>query len=364
MEANPIATEGERAPPVHLALASPHLLLMNAISLFRCVSVLTFLIPRLTVAGEMPPALKPYVDRFDQECAALEALKDAQLKVPRERYHTALAAAGKGAGVAGKTNVIAAVNTELEALGRGELPETFPADLPRQLAPSRDGYLMAVASAARAMPSRQREVAARYLRVLATLETSAAKSMDTEMADAVSNERMRAVALLDAASGKAGRNAVPNGDFTEGDNGSMPAEWRSMSAETPVADATLVTEGMDRFLRFKRSSPQPHADLVLGSQIALPAKAKALSYAVRMRVKGSSISGKAHNLNPGVHFIARDANEQEVCDAWASATQDSSWRKFSGRMQLPPTARSLRIVLGPNGATGTIDFDDVEVEFH
>lgn len=337
---------------------------MNANSLSCCLSVLTLLVPCLPCAAEVPAGLKPYVDRFDQDCAALNALKDAQMKVPRDRYQTALAAAGKAAGVAGKTNVIAAVNAEIEAVGKGEVREGFPADLPHQLAPARDGYLMAAASAARAMPSRQREAASRYLRVLATLEASAAKSMDAEMADAVSNERMRAVALLEAASGKSDRNAVPNGDFTEGDNGSMPTEWRSVSAETPVADATLVTEGMDRFLRFKRATALPHADLVLGSEIALPAKTKALSYSVRMRVKGAAITGKAHNLNPGVHFIARDANEQEVCNAWASATQESSWRKFGGRMQLPATAKSLRIVLGPNGSTGTIDFDDVEVEFH
>lgn len=331
---------------------------------FRCVRSLIVLSALCSLAcAEIPAGLKPYADRFDQECAALDAVRDSQLKIPRERYRSALGQAQKTAGAAGKTNVLSAVTAEMEALAAGNLAEVFPADLPHQLAQDRRAYLAAAASVARAMPPRQRDAAAKYLRVLAALEASALKNMDAAMTDAVAAEKQRAIALMNAASGKGNRNAVPDGDFSEGETGALPAAWKAEGSDVPVTDATLVAEGMDRFLRFRRQFSQRRADLVLAKEIAVPEKARTLEYSVRIRVKGFVAGGQGNNMHPGVHFIARDANEQEVCNAWASAKQDSSWRKFSGRMELPAAAKTVRVVAGPFASVGTIDFDDLEVGF-
>lgn len=313
-------------------------------------------------AAEVPVGLKPYADRFDQDCAALDAARDSQLKIPRDRYRAALGAAQKSAAAAGKTNVLNAVTAEIEALSAGSLPEMFPADLPHQLAQDRRAYIAAVANVARALPPRQRDVATKYLRVLAALEASALKSMDAAMAEAVSSEKLRAAALINVASGRSSHSAVANGDFSEGDSGALPAGWKGEGGDVEVTDAAVVTDGMERFLRFQRKFVQRRADLVQAKEIAVPDKAKQMEYSVRIRVKGLA-GEQGKNMYPGVHFIARDANEQEVCNTWASTKQDTSWRKLTGRLELPASVKTLRVVVGPFGSVGTIDFDDLEVVF-
>jgi hypothetical protein len=43
--------------------------------------------------------------------------------------------------------------------------------------------------------------------------------------------------------------------------------------------------------------------------------------------------------------------------------QNSTWKRYAGRFTLPATAKTLRIAIGPHGAAGVIEFDDVVVEF-
>lgn len=320
-----------------------------------------FLAMSAAIGAELPAALKPYAERFDQDNAALNAARDAQLKLPRDRYRTALGVAQKNAAAAGKTAELDAVKAEIEGVDSGTVPEMYPPNLPHQLAQDRRAYMLATANVARALPPRQRDLATKYLRTLAAFEANALKSMDTAMTEAVAAEKQRATALINASSGKP-RNAVVNGDFSEGDVGALPAGWKLEGGESAVADATLFAEGTEKFLRFQRKFVQKRADLVQVKELVVPDKAKALEYSVRIRVKGLS-AGTGYNMNPGVHFVGRDGSEQDVCNTWASAKQDAPWRKFTGKLDLPGAAKTVRVIVGPFGSVGTIDFDDLEVTF-
>jgi hypothetical protein len=79
---------------------------------------------------------------------------------------------------AAKTADIAAIASEVEGVGSDALTEAMPADLPRGLAQDRRAYITAGTNVAKAIPPRQRDLAARYLQTLAAFDAAAAKSKD------------------------------------------------------------------------------------------------------------------------------------------------------------------------------------------
>jgi hypothetical protein len=312
--------------------------------------------------AELPPALKPHADKFEADRTALTAAGEAQLKPARERYLAALNAAQKAATDAAKTGDIAAIASEIESVNAGAPVEAFPPDLPRALAQDRRAYMTAAANVAKTIPPRQRELATKYLQTLAAFDASALKTKDAALTEAVAGEKARVLALMEAAGGgQKNRNVVANTDFSQGQPGAFPAGWKN-EAEIQVTDATIVAEGNERFLRFRRLQAQRRANLLPDKEITIPARAKAVEFSVRLRVKGL-VAGREYNKFPGAHVTARDARGEEAGGAWAEAKQDTPWKRFNARFAILPAAKTLRIAIGPFGAACVLDVDDVEVKF-
>jgi hypothetical protein len=313
--------------------------------------------------AELPPTLKPLTDKFESNYAALTTASEAQLAPIRERYLAALAAAQKTATAASRSADLTAIAAEIVGVRAGNLAETFPPDLPRELAQDRRNYVTVVASNARLLPGKQRDLAAQYLQALAAVDAAAKRDKDAALTDAVAGEKARVLALLEAVGGgEKNHNVVANGDFSQGQPGAMPPGWKIEFDDINVTDAAIVTEGADKFLRFRRLQATRRANLVPEKEINIPAKTKWVELSVRMRVKGL-VAGKDFDTIPGVHVVARDARGEAVGGAWAAAKLDTSWKHFSARFELAPTAKTLRVVVGPHDAAGVIDFDDVVVEF-
>lgn len=335
---------------------------MNKASL--CLHALTaaLILTMHSAFAEMPPALKPHADKFEADRAALAAAGEAQIKPARDRYLAVLTAAQKAATASAKTGDIAAIASEIEGVGTGALPDALPPDLPRALAQDRRTYTAAAANMAKTIPPRQRELATKYLQTLAAFDASALKTKDGALTEAVAAEKVRVLALMEAAGGgQKFRNVVANADFSQGQPGAFPAGWKN-EAEIQVSDATIVAEGSERFLRFRRLQAQRRANILPEKEIIIPAKAKSVEFSVRLRVKGL-VPGKEYNMFPGAHVTGRDARGEEAGGAWAEAKQDTPWKRFTARFAILPTAKTLRIAIGPFGAAGVLDVDDVEVKF-
>jgi hypothetical protein len=332
-------------------------------SMLRCAIWAVLLFCGMGAAGaELPGILKPLSAKFEADNAALVAAGEAQLKPARERYLTFLAAAARTATAAAKTGDIAAINAEIEGTRSDSLSPDFPADLPRGLATERRIYVTVAGNVAKTIPPRQRELAANYLKTLATAEAEALKNRDTAGAEAIAAEKTRVVGLLEAAGGgQKNRTVVVNGDFSQGEVGAWPLGWVK-STEVSVGDATIIAEGTERFLRVRRLQALQRANLKPEKEIVIPAKAKWVEFSVRIRAKGV-VPGKDWDKYPGLKLSARDGRDEEVTSAWGLVKQDTNWQRVTGRMEIAPTAKTLRINIGPHNAAAIVDFDDVTVAF-
>ena len=83
---------------------------------------------------------------------------------------------------------------------------------------------------------------------------------------------------------------------------------------------------------------------------------------MRIRAKGLT-AGKDYDKYPSIKVSARDATGEKVADEHIGVEQDCGWKRLSGRCTIPETAKTLRVEVGPLGAAGIFDFDDVVVEF-
>lgn len=313
--------------------------------------------------ADLPPALKPHADRFEGDRAALTAAGEAQLKPARDKYLAALSAGMRAATAAAKTGDIAAIASEIKGVNSGALVEAFPPDLSRAFAQDRRAYIAAAASVAKTIPPRQRELATKYLQTLAAFEATALKTKDAALTDAIAAERTRVIALIEVTGGgQKFHNVVANGDFSQGTPGAIPPEWKAQRDYVPVTDASIVAEGAEKFLRFRRLKAEPWANLVPEKEIHIPANAKAVMFSVRLRVKGLA-PGRDYFKYPGVCVSARGARDEEAGEAWAVARQDTGWKRFTERFALRPGTKTLRIAVGPFGGAGVLDADDLEVQF-
>ena len=312
--------------------------------------------------AEHPPALKPLAEQFEKSRQALTASAETQLAPARDRYVASLATAQKAAAAAVKTTDLAVIASELEGVQAGTLLPEAPPDLPRALAGDRRAYTTAVANVARTTGGRQRELATKYLQSLVALEANALRAKDSALSEATAVEKQRVLALLEAGGGGAKRrNVVANGDFSQGEDGAEPPGWKN-ETEVDVTDATIVTEGTNKFLRFRRLQAKRRANLMPEKEIPVPGNTKAAEFSVRMRVKGL-VPGKDWGIHPELNVSGRDARGEEVSKEAVAAKTDTNWRRFTGRVPIPATAKTIKVMIGPLGAAGVIDFDDIEVEF-
>jgi len=330
----------------------------------KSIFLLPFALCGLTVEthGQLPPSLKTHADRFETDRAALTTSAENFLKPARDRYLTALTEADKLAKAAANQGDAAAIAAERRDVEAGSPAEAFPPDLPRSLQLSRRDYTTAVARVAKTVPEKLRELSDTYLRAIADFESSALSSKDPVILTAVAGEKQRITLLLEAAGGlQKHRNVVANSHFSSGVAGQMPPDWKA-EAEIPVTDASTFTEGGATFLRFRRLQPLRRANLLPVKEVTIPAKARSVEFGVKLRVEGL-IPGKDYDIYPGAHVTGRDAQGEEAGGGWAVVKKDGNWDRFTIRFPLEPSAKTLRIAIGPFGAAGVFDVDDIEVEF-
>lgn len=316
-----------------------------------------------TSFGQWPPALKPHAEQYGNARKAILASADAMLKPPQDRYLAALQAAERVATSAAKTGDLAAIAAEIAGTHGGALPAEFPPDLPRSLASERRNFLTAVANIERTIPVKLRDLATRYLQTLALLEAQAAKVKDAALSQAIAEERQRVIPHMEAAGGgQKNRNVVANGDFAAGEAGQWPQSWRACNSWKKASDVTMMQEGNDRFVRFRRLQVDHQANLSPEKEIAIPARARSVEFSARIRVKGFT-AGKDYDIYPGIRVSTRDAAGEKIADETVEVKQDGGWKKLTGRCPISDKAKTLRVEFGPFSSAGVIDFDDVIVEF-
>ncbi len=315
------------------------------------------------VWAQAPTQLKNLTAAYELQRSALTNTFENQVKGARDRYLASLSAAQKAAMAATRTADLAAIAAEIESINSGALPEAAPPDLPRALLQDRRVAAMALSTATRTILPRQRELAVAYHRSLVALEENARKANDPALIDAVAAEKQRALGEVEnTGGGQKNRNLVDNGDFAKGPDGSMPIGWTKMHDWKEVSDATVVSEGRDKFLRFRRLQAIQQANLRPEKSMPIPAKARYAEVTFRMRVEGL-VKGKEYDPWPGVHIAAKDARDESLAKEEAVMKGDSGWKKLTARLQIPNGAKNLSMGMGPYGAAGIVDFDDVVLEF-
>jgi hypothetical protein len=210
---------------------------------------------------------------------------------------------------------------------------------------------------------RLRELAVTYQRSLMALEEAAKRSKDQALLDAIAAEKQRALSEVEnTGGGQKNRNIVDNGDFSRGSDGAAPPGWTRVHTWKEVPDAMLVSEGREKFLRFRRLEAIQQANLKPEKLLPAPARAKFAEVTFRMRVEGI-VKGKDYDVWPGVHISARDARDESLAKEEAVVKENSGWKRMNARVKLPDGTKSLTVSLGPFSAAGIVDFDDVAVEF-
>ena len=321
------------------------------------------LVVATTLRAQLPAVLQARAAQYDQARATLSAQAEAAVKPARDRYLAALAVSDRAARAAVKTEALAAITAETAAVNAGALPPDFPADLPRTLANDRRTLVAALANVDRLKPAKLRELATAYLKELATQADQAAKKQDAALTAAVQSEQQRATLhLSESGGGLKHDSVVDNSDFSQGQPMQWPQGWKGNVDFKKATDAQIVQDGSERFLRFRRLQSERQADLMPEKSIPIPAKTREVAFSVKMRVK-ELVPGKEYETYPSLKITTRDAADAKLTDGRVEARQDSGWRKYSGRCPVPENAKFLRVELGPFGAAGIIDFDDVEVEF-
>lgn len=313
--------------------------------------------------ADYPATLKPFAESYDRDRMTLTTSADTALKPARDRYLAALAAAQKVATAATKTGDIAAITAEIAGANAGTVPPDFPPDLPRTLVSERRLFVTAATNVARTIPPRLRDLAAKYLQTLAALDAQALKNRDTVLVEALAAEKQRVLPHVEAAGGgQKNHNVVENSDFNTGKPGDWPPGWRKSNSWKQASDVALLREGNDQFIRFRRMQATRQADLSPEKEIGIPAKSRAVEFSVRIRAKALT-AGKDYDKYPSLKISARDATGEKLADEHIGAEQDCGWKRMSGRLAIPEAAKTLRIEVGPLGAAGIFDFDDVVVEF-
>jgi hypothetical protein len=77
----------------------------------------------------------------------------------------------------------------------------------------------------------------------------------------------------------------------------------------------------------------------------------------------STGSGVDYDPWPGIHLSARDARDEKLAKEDAVLKENSAWRRLTAKVDLPNGTKVLSVSMGPFGAAGIVDFDDVVVEF-
>ncbi len=163
-----------------------------------------------------------------------------------------------------------------------------------------------------------------------------------------------------AAEDPAPRAIVINGDFEDraADDAKCPARWYYLQQGT-LLDANDAPSGQ-RFLRFSNATPgrtaqaQQHVRLD-GREV------RSIDVAVSVALHAVS-PGQALAERPSVRIHFYDADDadlgQETLGPWAGTM---AWSRETSRLAVPERTRLILIEVGLAGATGTADFDDLQI---
>lgn len=307
--------------------------------------------------------LKSLTANYEVQRTNLTSMSEAQVKAPRDRYLADLTAAQKAAVAATRTTDLAAISAEMDAIQKSALPENAPPDLPKTLLQDRRALVSAQSAATRTLVPKKRDLASAYLRSLVALEESARRAKDQTTIDAIATEKQRAIAEVEGSGGgEKNRNVVDNGDFSRGPESGIPESWARAHQWKDVPDCTIVTEGREKFLRFRRLQAIEQADIKPEKTLPIPARARSAEVSFRMRVEGL-VKGTKYDFWPGVRLSARDARDEKLAQTDAVMKENSSWKRLTARVDLPKGTTALSVIVGPFLSAGIVDFDDVVVEF-
>jgi hypothetical protein len=321
-----------------------------------------------TPAGDAA-SLEPHSTKYAQERQALADARARQIEHLRSHYVAALSAARADAAKGNRSGALVAIDAEITGTKSDVHSPGFPPDLPRILAGPRREFLSGIESMEKAIAPRIKELNTRYLQTLNSLAKNAGLEKDAAFKGVVAVEMSRILAEDTNATAPAlRRNAVANGDFSKVDAGGLPTGWQPKGADYQKDnvpwqnDATVIQEGAEKFLRFRRAASVRLANVAPVATILVPDRAKAAVVSARLRVEGL-VPGNNYDRFPGVSIKAFDATGKSPGSASAAATENTRWRVFTARLTLQPGAKTLDLSLGPCAAAGICDFDDVAVKF-
>jgi hypothetical protein len=325
--------------------------------------------PTLRVDPTLPAPLRVPAAKYAQDRAALNTAREKEFEPWRSRYLKVLLDAQAAGTNAARSTAAVAQADEIQALKSGSIPAEIPVDFPRSLVPARKEFQTGVQTLDRAVAARVKDLDVRYLQTLAALDRQATSTRDTALTAAIATEREHMANVLSAdAAVPLHRNVVINGKFSEVEPSGLPKGWKPRGENwhgenLPWAnDATVVQEGAEKFLRFRRTQSIRLANMTPSASINIPPRARAVAVSVKMRVEGL-VPAKGYDVYPGLSIRAYDANGSSPGTDKLETTENTRWRKFSKKVALPPGAKTLGIIIGPWAAMGTCDFDDVDVEF-
>jgi hypothetical protein len=330
----------------------------------------TLLVIHVLAFGQTFPQLEPHLAKYTQDRKTLDDARARQVETLRARYVVALTGARADAVKANKGGAVAAIDAEIQNIKSEVQAAEMPADLPRSLATPRRDFIAGLGAAEKACAARLQQLNAPYVQILNSLERAALNQNDAPLVAAIRSEKARIDAMESstAAIPKLRQNVVVNGDFTVIGPDKLPEGWEPRGAgyqkdSVPWQnDALVITEGSEKFVRFRRMSSVRLANIAPKTPIQIPPRAKVAVVTVRLRVEGL-VAGKNYDRFPGVTISALDAAGKSPGNASASATENTRWRNFTASLTLQPGAKTLEVSVGPWAATGICDFDDVVVKF-
>ena len=323
----------------------------------------------LAVSFGVPPPLEPYITKYSQERQALDEARVRQLEALRTRYAAALTTARVEALKLNKSGALVAIDAEIAGVKAEVHTPTAPPDLPPSLAGARREFVAGFSAAEKAVGLRIKDLNTKYLQVLTTLGQQAESQKNSVLASAVATEKAR-VLTVEAASATLPlrKNVIVNGDFSSVESNGMPTGWQpkgtDYQGDNPPwqNDATVIQEGSEKFLRFRRVAAVRLSNVGPSATILVPERAKEVVVSVRMRVEGL-LPGNKYDRYPGISVKAVDASGNSPGPMSASAADNTRWRVFTVKLVLQPGAKKIDVSLGPCAAVGICDFDDVTVKF-
>jgi hypothetical protein len=151
------------------------------------------------------------------------------------------------------------------------------------------------------------------------------------------------------------RNIIANGDFSQGQDGAMPPGWKQ---ETEV----VVTDAHDRFGRDQPISALSSDRSVEARQFDTGERD---SRAGECEERGSraAYAREGPRARDGLEHLSGLDPERARWprrgrgEATVEAKADTNWKRFTGRLDLPATAKTLKVTVGPHGAAGIFDFE-------